>query len=64
MTSLLVQVGVPFALPQPPYTISPCFHIAVQGGDFIGGLWYIINNGGIDNDTDYPYEVGEQLCSQ
>ncbi len=58
MTSLLVQVGMPLHCHSLSSQCSPCFHIVAQGGDFIGGLWYIINNGGIDNDTDYPYEVG------
>jgi C1A family cysteine protease len=42
-----------------PYHDEGC-----EGGDFLGGMKYIIKNGGIDDDIDYPYLAEDSKCQK
>lgn len=43
----------------PPYEDQGC-----KGGDFGGGLHYIITHGGIDTEEDYPYTASDGKCNR
>lgn len=42
---------------------KPFEDIGCEGGDFTGGMHYIITNGGIDTEADYPYVAQDDKCS-
>ncbi|KAK9830270.1 hypothetical protein WJX72_010697 [[Myrmecia] bisecta] len=42
---------------KPPYSDAGC-----EGGDFAGGMHYIIENEGIDTEDDYPYLAHDARC--
>ena len=43
---------------------APYFDLGCKGGDFEGGMSYIINHGGIDLEEDYPYLAKDSKCDR
>ncbi len=41
---------------------APWYDLGCEGGDFEGGVDYIIDNGGIDTEEDYPYLAHDDKC--
>ncbi|CAL8465129.1 g4664 [Coccomyxa elongata] len=41
---------------------APWYDLGCEGGDFEGGVDYIIENGGIDTEEDYPYLAHDDKC--
>lgn len=44
-------------------TAKPYEDVGCEGGDFTGGLHYIITHGGIDTEEDYPYLAKDDKCN-
>lgn len=41
---------------------APWYDLGCGGGDFEGGIQYIIDNGGVDLEDDYPYLGKDDSC--
>ncbi len=41
---------------------APWYDLGCEGGDFEGGVDYIIDNGGIDTEKEYPYLAHDDKC--
>lgn len=41
---------------------APWYDLGCEGGDFEGGVDYIVANGGIDTEEDYPYLAHDDKC--
>ncbi|KAK9917802.1 hypothetical protein WJX75_008442 [Coccomyxa subellipsoidea] len=41
---------------------APWYDLGCEGGDFEGGVDYIIDNGGIDTEEEYPYLAHDDKC--
>ena len=41
---------------------APWYDLGCDGGDFQGGVEYIVHNGGIDTEADYPYLAHDDKC--
>ena len=41
---------------------APWYDLGCDGGDFEGGVDYIVDNGGIDTEADYPYLAHDDKC--
>ena len=43
---------------------APYWDLGCQGGDFFGGMKYIIDNGGIALESEYPYLARDDKCQR